>query len=160
MKMNMDTVVRENLVDHLPKIRGIIYKITLNEDVIDDVTQEVCVRIIEKEKLWSRNTSTLKQWMNTITRNVVRRKISKQSREKFYNQTLQEEVLESSVSEEFSEEKIKWALQKNSTFHNQQSHNTSPRLFQSSKGRPDGTKITDEGVEVLKEALPKCKFIR
>ena len=34
--MNSDTVVRDRLVDHLPRIRAIINKITIKGDVIDE----------------------------------------------------------------------------------------------------------------------------
>jgi len=34
------------------------------------------VRVIDKEKLWNGNTKTLPQWLNVVTRNVTRRKLS------------------------------------------------------------------------------------
>ena len=40
------------LVDHLPKIRSLIYRISRDQGVVDDITQECCARIIEKEKLY------------------------------------------------------------------------------------------------------------
>jgi len=48
--MNTSQLLTETLVDHLPKLRRIVDRIAKNEGVVDDIAQETCVCIIEKEE--------------------------------------------------------------------------------------------------------------
>ena len=60
-------ILENSLVDHLPYIRRVVGKVAKNCDVVDDLSQEVCVRILlVKEKLWNKNTDQLSTWMNSI----------------------------------------------------------------------------------------------
>jgi len=77
----MQQSFEDQLVEHLPQIRKIIYKISGDQRVVDDLSQECCLRIIEKEKLWS--GSKFKQWANAVTRNLtIDLLIRKKKREK------------------------------------------------------------------------------
>jgi len=108
--MNSNTMVREHLVNQLPKIREIVYQISKNEGVVDDIVQECCVRIIEKEQLWNGNKHSLSQWLNTIARNLARRKISNISRE-HEKQVFLEEMSILEDGPRFSEKHIEWVVQ-------------------------------------------------
>jgi len=47
MDINSKNSVNETVVEHLPKLRQIVRKISKNEGVADDIVQECCVQIIE-----------------------------------------------------------------------------------------------------------------
>ena len=49
--MKTNQALKKEFVAHLPKIRRIVSSIAKRESVVDDITQEVCIRIIEKENL-------------------------------------------------------------------------------------------------------------
>ena len=101
-------VLRKGLVDYLPQIRRVVGKIAKYEDIVDDVSQEVCVRVIEKEKLWSQQENKLNSWINTITRNLT---ISYISRKKEKTLEGKEDGLPCPDDEQlFSEEQIKWVV--------------------------------------------------
>jgi len=108
--MNSETIVKAHLVDHLPKLRRIVSRIAKDQGVVDDFTQECCVRIISKEKLWSGDKNTLSQWMNTITRNLLKKELPKQKKEQLQKQELIEESISPTKDNKFSEEQIKWVL--------------------------------------------------
>jgi len=116
---NSRTVVREYLIDHVPKLRSIVYRIAKKEGLVDDITQEVCVRIIEKEKLWSGNKKTLSQWMNTIARNLTKDRLIRDKKESKRQEPLGEIV--SITDEEMpSEKQVKWLLQQLSALSDRQ----------------------------------------
>lgn len=109
--METDNTVRNNLVDHLPHIRKIVQRISKSGKDIDDITQECCARIIEKEELWSGNKKTLLQWMNAVTRNMVFEKLRLKKKEKSLGQqTLIEESVVTAEEEHYPEDEIKWVL--------------------------------------------------
>ena len=69
--MNSQTLLKDNLEEYLPRIRRIVQAIARDEGVVDDITQECCVRIIEKEKLWREKPRKINQWINALTRNLT-----------------------------------------------------------------------------------------
>ena len=68
--MNTQNILRQELAEHLPHIRRIVYRVAKNKENIDDVSQECCVRILSSEQMWDGNTHKLKQWMNAISHNL------------------------------------------------------------------------------------------
>jgi len=48
--MNSNGALREVFVGHVPKLRKIVSRIVKQEGIVDDIAQEACIRIIEKEK--------------------------------------------------------------------------------------------------------------
>lgn len=99
-------------------------------DVVDDISQEVCLRIIEKEKLWNRNSSQLSAWMNSIARNLtldyIRRKkeISTEERGKYFLH---------SKEESFSDEQIEWVVKQFQSLSERQSQILNMRYYQNMK---------------------------
>jgi len=105
--MSTNQVLRDGLVDYLPQIRRVVGKVARYEDVIDDVSQEVCVRVIEKEKLWSQQESKLNSWLNSITRNLTINYLSKKKEKTLEGR---EDCFPHPEVEKFSEEQIEWII--------------------------------------------------
>ena len=50
--MKASTNIRDQIHDHLPRIRRIVQRIARNNDQVDDITQECCARILQKEDMF------------------------------------------------------------------------------------------------------------
>lgn len=61
----------DNWPELLPRLRAVVGTLVGPEEV-DDVTQEVCVRVLEKEHLWQRERGPFRAWITTLARNLVR----------------------------------------------------------------------------------------
>jgi RNA polymerase sigma-70 factor (ECF subfamily) len=110
--MSSDPKVRNHLEGHVGHIEKIVRKIAKNEAVVDDLTQECCVRIIEKEELWGGNESKLSQWMNSISRNVVINAIMRRKRPVAQSQRLLEtEVSAEDEVKDFDEGDVSWLME-------------------------------------------------
>jgi len=105
--MNSRNVFETSLVDHIPYIKRVVSKIAKNSDVVDDISQEVCVRIIEKEKFWNKNTNQLSAWMNAIARNFTLNYV-RQKKEQLLDG--KEDYFLCPEVEKFSEEQIEWVV--------------------------------------------------
>jgi len=109
--MNKKSVVEGHLVKHLPKIRQIVYRISKDEGVLDDIAQASCLQIIESERLWDGNEDKIKQWMNAVTRNTTLKTVFKNIKEKDRLKLSSEEKIKEKMQDSFiSEEQIKWVI--------------------------------------------------
>ena len=59
--MSSNKTVREGLVSQMPQLRRVVGRIAKNQGVVDDLVQDCCTRIIEKEDMWNGNQNTLKK---------------------------------------------------------------------------------------------------
>lgn len=118
----MKTNMSDQLEGHLPKIRKIIFRIVRDSRVVDDLSQECCVRIIENEKMWSGKKGSLLNWMNGVARNTALTKFSKKSKKVDltmpFDETLTDDVDKSEG--EVSEDKIKWVCEQFSSLTDKQ----------------------------------------
>jgi len=105
--MDTSRVSTEAFVDHVPKIRRIVSRIAKLEGVIDDITQEACIRIIEKENLWNKRPDHFTQWMNTVTRNLTKNYLKKKRELPLVER---KDYLLHSEDEKFSAEQIEWVI--------------------------------------------------
>jgi len=62
----MSKYLIDNLDKHQRQIRNIVYRVAKEEGVVDDITQECCLKIIERKHLWDGNRSKLVQWINAV----------------------------------------------------------------------------------------------
>ena len=69
--MNNQGEIRTYLNNNYRKIRSIVGKVTSYEMLADDISQECCARIIEKERLWDRQKGTVEAWVNAVVRNFT-----------------------------------------------------------------------------------------
>jgi len=137
--MNTSQFLSETLVDHIPKIRRIVSRIAKNEGVVDDITQEACLRIIEKERLWRKRSNKLPQWMNTVTRNLTKDCLKKKRKE----QSLEgrEDCFLQPEDEKFSEEQIEWVIIQFQTLSKKQKQILNMKYYQ-------GMTVTQIGKEI------------
>jgi len=136
--MNSRQILEDSLVDHLPYIRRVVGKVAKNCDVVDDLSQEVCVRIIEKEKLWNKNINQLSAWMNSIARNLTLdygRKKKELPLEEKGNYLLHPEV------ESFSEEQIEWVVTQFQTLTQKQQQILNMKYYQDMTATQIGKEI-------------------
>jgi len=105
--MSTNQVLRDGLVDYLPQIRRVISKIARHGDVVDDISQEVCVRVIEKEELWKQERNNLNSWINAIARNLTINYIAKKKELPLEER---EDYLLYPEDETFSEKQIEWVI--------------------------------------------------
>jgi len=99
--------IKNDLVDYLPHIRGIVHKIARYEDIVDDLSQEICVHIIEKENIRYPAKDKFKPWINSIAKNLT---INYISRKKPQGQALLEDTIIPVKQDTFSKDQIKWIL--------------------------------------------------
>lgn len=107
--MEKDSEIKRQLVDHLPHIRRIVSRIARNEGLVDDLTQECCARIIEKEKLWDGRIAGFPQWANTLVRNLTRDWLKK--RKALPVGDLNELSTALPEDDRFSEQHIRWVIE-------------------------------------------------
>lgn len=62
---------REALDGQLPRIRGMI-RAMAGGGPVDDIAQECCLRVIQKESLWSPSRGRAVDWIMAVARNVAR----------------------------------------------------------------------------------------
>jgi len=98
------------LEELLPRIRRVVGKIAKNGDVIDDISQECCVRIIEREELWSRKEGTLWNWLDTVSKNVAINFTLRMRKRGQRTQSLVGDVEGKPPDTDISEEQIAWVL--------------------------------------------------
>ena len=99
---------RARLASQLPEIRRTVRRLGGSYGLSDDVTQECCVRILEKEGLWQ--GSQAEGWMGVISRNLALTLRGKASRVRSMEKPLEVEPVAPEVSEDFPEERIRWVL--------------------------------------------------
>jgi len=128
--MNEKQIIEEGLVHHIPYIRRVVGRLSKRDDVVDDISQEVCVRIIEKEKLWNKNISQLHTWMNAITRNVTINCLSKKT---VTILPISESLLAIEEKETFSEDQIQWVLEQFALLSQKKQRILRMRYFQDMK---------------------------
>ena len=107
----------QSLVDHLPYIRRVVSKVAKNSGVIDDISQEACVRIIEKEKLWDNGAGQLFSWMNMVARNLTINQMSKKKEQLLGGK---EDAFPHTEFREFSEEQVEWVIKQFSSLPQKQ----------------------------------------
>jgi len=105
--MNTRATLLEEFVDHVPKLRRIVSRIAKREGIVDDITQEACVRIIEKESLWNKKPSQFSQWMNTVTRNLTKDHLKKKKEQSLEGK---ENYFFCPEAKDFSEDQIAWVI--------------------------------------------------
>lgn len=98
----------EHLAGQLPAIRGIVRRLAGSYGLADDMTQECCVRILEKEGLWKGTEAA--GWMGVITRRLTLRLRERAARMRSKQQPLPEESPAPAVESGCSEEQIRWVL--------------------------------------------------
>lgn len=64
------TSLPQELPELLPRLRAVVARHARSQDV-DDLTQECCVRIVEKEHLWSGASGSLGGWLAAVARSVT-----------------------------------------------------------------------------------------
>jgi len=136
--MNTSKLLSETLVDHIPKIRRIVSKIAKNEGVVDDITQEACVRIIEKERLWRKRSNKLPQWMNTVARNLTKDHLKKK-REHHLERV--EDFYCYPETKNFSEAQIEWVTIQFQTLSQKQQQILNMKYYQNMTVTQIGKKL-------------------
>lgn len=104
----MTNTMNHEIEDHLPQIRRVVSRIARDEGIVDDIAQECCVRIIEKEALW-RQKDRLTQWINAVTRNVTINYLKRHWRQQRMKR-LEEDIVEIPQERDFSLEDIRWVV--------------------------------------------------
>ncbi len=120
--------IRPLLEGHLPRIRNLVARIGPERGLVDDITQECCVRIIEKEHLW-RERGKARAWMNAIARNLTFRRIDQRSRERARTESLAEESEQAPGEGAFSEDRVHWVLEQFASLSGKQKEVLKMRYF-------------------------------
>ena len=108
--MSRNQTLGLHLENHLPQIRRVVQRVARNEGLVDDIVQECCVHLIQKEHLCT-NQNTVKQWLNTVIRNVTIKKMTKKTKEQSRQSPLTvDQPTPEPLSEKFSETHIAWVL--------------------------------------------------
>lgn len=106
--------LRDRIAGHLPRIRSVVQKVAGGRRDLDDISQECCVRIIEKERLWSGREGTLAAWIAAVSRNVAFRHLGRRHRRESRTVPLDEERTitpePSPDAPDVSEDQIRWIL--------------------------------------------------
>lgn len=105
----MTTRTPELSPDLIARIRREVGRLAPAHEV-DDLAQEACARIIEKEDLWRQERGALTGWVTTVARNVVRNRWRQQAREHDARAMLEEKQRRQG-DDPFSEEKIRLVLE-------------------------------------------------
>lgn len=105
---DMTHALSDHMADHLPRIRGVVARIARDEGLVDDIVQECCVRLIEKENLWKKQDK-LGAWINAVSRHVTIDFLRK-TRSRKPEVPLEEEALVAPSDRDFSEEDIRWVI--------------------------------------------------
>ena len=79
-----------NLNEYLPRMRRVIQRIAKDEYLVDDIMQECCIRIIQKENL-CRNEGKVNAWINTAVRNLTLDHMSRKRWERSRSERLPED---------------------------------------------------------------------
>jgi len=127
--MKENKILRDGLVDYLPQIRRIINKIAHQKDV-DDISQEVCACVIEKENLWKQERNNLNSWINAITKNMTINHLSKKQTQQLGER---EKHLIYHEEKKFSVEQIKWVTEQFQILSRKQRQILSMRYYQNMK---------------------------
>ncbi len=99
---------RDRLAAQLPEIRRTVRRLGGSYGLADDVTQECCVRILEKEGLWKGQQA--EGWMGVISRNLALRLRGRAARMRTVEKPLESDPPTPDAAESFPEEKIRWVL--------------------------------------------------
>lgn len=95
--------------DVVERIRREVRRLAPAQDV-DDLAQEACVRVIEKEGLWREERGGFTTWAGTVARNLVRGRLQRSALEGEARRTRAE--LDSAAElDALSEERIAWVLE-------------------------------------------------
>lgn len=100
----------DRLAEHLPHIRRVVRRIAGDRGDLDDISQECCVRIIEKEHLWSGREGTLAAWIAAVSRNVAFRYLSRRRKTMPLDEQQIAAPEPSPAGAEISEQQIRWVL--------------------------------------------------
>ena len=98
---------QETIPDLLPRLRAIVGRIAGFRDV-DDLVQECCVRILEKEHQYRGEGQGFGAWAAAVTRNVTRTVLTQSGRLRETEMEAPEAVPERGLSKE--EERVGWIL--------------------------------------------------
>ena len=128
----------ETLVAHRPHLERIVKRVSLHQNLVDDVTQEVCLRIIEKEHLWKKEKGRMEQWMNTIARNLSLTQNHKEIKEAQNRQSL--DPREENVPN-FDEEQIAWVLNAFGSLSHKQQNVLKLKYYESMKVTDIATRL-------------------
>jgi len=130
-----ESPVREHLPSHLPQIEKIVGKMVYDKSNVDDITQECCLRILEKEGLWKRDPNVLRHWMNVISSNLVKSTLRKLKVEKSKEDSLNFELTKKMDMDgaDFSDEHILWVLKQFGSLSKRQKQVLIMRYFQGMK---------------------------
>ena len=63
--------VKIELVEQIPQIRKVVSRVVKNDNWVDDITQECCLLIMQKENLWDESRGSFQSWINCLSRNVA-----------------------------------------------------------------------------------------
>ncbi len=98
----------DRLVEQVPAIRRTVKRLADSYGLTDDITQECCVRILEKEGLWKGQQA--EGWMGVISRNLALRLRGRAARMRSMEKPLESDTKAPEVSDADAEEKIRWVL--------------------------------------------------
>lgn len=114
------TLIRQTLEEQYPHLRGIVARIARNEGVVDDIVQECCARIIQKEDLWNGDVSKAGSWMGRISRNLTLRYLSSQKQGISLDDDRVDILVEDAAEDPVDEERVRWVLRQYSTLPERQ----------------------------------------
>jgi len=101
-------VNQRELEDNLPHIRKTVRRIARDNSVVDDITQECCVRIIEKNSLWDSKKGHFKSWIAKLSQNITFRFLKRRSH--ISMETLDDENIVQNCQRDFDDEDVVWLL--------------------------------------------------
>jgi len=93
----------EELPDLLPGLRRLVARYAAAGDV-DDVTQECCVRIVEKAGLWERARGPFRAWARTVARRVTLNRLRRPRAERLGEEPAQR-------APEYPPDQVRWVLE-------------------------------------------------
>lgn len=78
----MNSGINRELENHIPYLRKLVWSICRDSQLLDDISQERCVQIIEAEKNWDGNKEKSKKWLAAIAGHATLRRVKKENLEK------------------------------------------------------------------------------
>ena len=109
IQLGLNMRASDQISGHYPLIRHIVKEVSQDQGLVDDISQECCVRLIEKENLWSGRPGSYKGWMSRVVRNLTRTLGRKESRRRAKQEELPEEIA-TEDSQLFSREQISFVM--------------------------------------------------
>lgn len=126
----MNQTIHQHLENNLPRIRAVVRALAHDANLTDDLTQECCVRIIEKEHLWDRQRDPV-PWMTQIARRLT---FSRLKSGKKTSPLIEDSIEVTTEEDAFDPERIFWVLEQFQSLPNMQKSILQKKYFDGKSG--------------------------